>query len=381
MNIPRIILSAAIVLSIYGGAHYYIAKRLYQWLDLLSLGINVKIYTCVFILVALSLFLGFSPLPPGVRSVFACIGAYWIGIFVYLLIFTFAADIAVLIIRAVKIIPGAVPQSALFVKGLIVVLLTAGVVSYGLFNANQIRHVTYDIRLKEAALNDMRIVLISDSHLGAKSSSESNLERIVRAINELAPDIVCISGDIFNDDFDALRDPERAGALLKNIDATYGVYASLGNHDGGRTLPQIMSFLEESNIKLLNDEYVIIDGRLALFGRLDSRPIGGSGELRRQDIAETIKTVGAEMPVIVMEHNPSHYKEYGGETGLILSGHTHRGQLFPGSLITSAMYISDYGHFQKDGDSPHMITTSGIGTWGPPMRVGTNNEIVSIILR
>jgi len=381
MNVPRIILAAAVVLSVFGGANYYIARRQYQWLELLSLNINAKVYACVFILIALSLFLGFLPLPVGLRRVFAWIGAYWTGIFVYLLIFTLLADIFVILGSITRIISSPTPQTVLFCRGLIVVLLTVGLVSYGLFNANRTRYVSYDIQLREASLNDLAIVLISDLHMGSTSSFEKNLGSIVEAINYLDPDIVCIAGDIFNDNYSSVRDPDRAIALFKTLDATYGVYACLGNHDGGHTLPQMMDFLEKSNIRLLNDEYVVIDGRLALFGRLDSSPIGGAGALLRKDIQEVMASVGADMPVIVMEHNPSQIYRYGGEADLILSGHTHRGQIFPGSIITGLMYTADYGHYQRDVDSPHVITTSGIGSWGPPMRIGTNNEIVSIVLR
>jgi len=381
MNMLRIILASVIVLFVYGGANFYIARRLYQWLGLLSLNINVKVYTCIVIIFALSLFLGFSPLPSGIRGVFAWIGAYWIGIFVYLLIFTLVTDFAVLIGSITKLIPAPTPQSVLFYRGLATVLLTAGVVSYGLFNASQVRHVSYELQLGDTALGGMRVVLISDSHLGAINNFEKNLEKTIAAINDLTPDIVCIAGDIFNDDFYNIRDPNRASNLFRSIDATYGVFACLGNHDGGSTLPRMIEFLERSNVKLLSDEYVLIDDRLALFGRMDSRPIGGSGELRRRDITSVIASIGAELPVIVMEHNPSHIYEYGGEVDLILAGHTHKGQLFPGGLITRAMYTADYGHYQKDSGSPHVITTSGIGSWGPPMRVGTNNEIVDIVLR
>ena len=381
MNIPRIIIAAAIVLSVYGGANYYIARRLYQWFNVLSVDINLKVYTCVFVLLALSLFLGFAPLPSGVRYVFSWIGAYWTGFFVYLLVFTIIADISMVLVSLTRIIPNPAPQSVLFCRGLVVLLLTVGIVSYGLYNGNQIRHVSYEISLRDAALDDTKIVLISDLHLGATNSLEKNLEKMVKTINDLKPDVVCIAGDIFNDNFSALRDPERAISLFRDVDATYGVYACLGNHDGGSSLPQMIEFLEKSNIRLLKDEHVVIDGRLALFGRLDPSPIGGSEGLMRQDIADAITLAAADMPVIVMDHNPSYINEYGSETGLILAGHTHRGQIFPGSLITGAMYAADYGHYQTHNESPHVITTSGIGTWGPPMRIGTNNEIVSIVLR
>ena len=227
----------------------------------------------------------------------------------------------------------------------------------------------------------MSIVLIADSHLGSINSCESRLEGIVQTINKMSPDIVCIAGDLFNDDFGAIRDPERASSLFKGINATHGVFACLGNHDGGSTLGQMKDFLEESNIKLLNDEYEIIDGRLALFGRVDSSPRGGFGELSRQDISDAITSVSVNMPVVVMDHNPSNIDEYGSEVDLILAGHSHAGQIFPGNLLSRALFTVGYGHYQKDTASPHVIVTSGASTWGPPFRIGTSNEIVRIVIK
>jgi len=374
------IFAAAMIVAVYGGANIYIARRFYQWLNLLLPNIYAKIYAIIYIVIALSLILGFMPLPAVIKNTFSWIGAYWMGIFMYLLIFFLLVDIVILLGGLVRLIPNPMPQSVHFYRGLIAVILTIGVVCYGAFNTTQLRHVSYEIQLKDAALNNMKIVLISDTHFGAINNVENMLERIVQEINDLNPDIVCIVGDIFNDNFNAIRSPNRAAFLLRNIDSTYGVFACLGNHDGGRTLNQMKNFLTESNITLLNDECVIIDNRFALFGRLDSSPIGGFGGLERRNISEVIASVSANMPVIVMEHNPAHIDEYGGEVDLILAGHSHRGQMFPGSLITRAVFDIDYGHFQKDANSPHVIVTSGVSTWGPPMRVGTNNEIVSIIL-
>jgi predicted MPP superfamily phosphohydrolase len=82
-----------------------------------------------------------------------------------------------------------------------------------------------------------------------------------------------------------------------------------------------------------------------------------------------------------MDHNPSNLGQYGNEIDLILSGHTHRGQMFPANLVTKAMYVTHYGRYQKDDNSPHVIVTSGAGIWGMPMRIGSNNEIVMITLR
>ena len=302
------------------------------------------------------------------------------GIFVYLLIFFIVADLVILFGSIAKIIPNPMLQSIRFYVGLIVLLLTTGLVSYGMYNANQIKYVSYDIQMKEKTLaSDIKIVLISDLHLGAVNS-EKHLESIVQGINNLEPDIVCLAGDIFNDDYHAIRNPDKVIDLLKSIKATYGVYASLGNHDGGKTFNEMVRFLEQSNIKLLNDEYVIIDERLVLLGRVDPSPIGGFGELKRKDIMDILASIDTNLPVVVMDHTPSNIEQYAREIDLLLAGHSHRGQIFPFNLITKAIYTVDYGHYQKDTDSPHVIVTSGVGTWAMPMRIGSNSEIVSILL-
>jgi len=167
------------------------------------------------------------------------------------------------------------PGRIRFAAGSAALLLTACVVGYGIFNAHQVRHVSYTVQTGEAkAPAGLHIVLISDLHLGAVHS-EKHLERIIDEINRLEPDLVCMAGDIFNDDFNAIRDPDKASALLRSLKTRYGVYASLGNHDSGKTFGLMTAFLERSNVNLLTDEYVIVDGRLALFGRVDPSPIAG----------------------------------------------------------------------------------------------------------
>jgi len=378
---PGIIFAIILMFSFYGGINYYIARKIYLWLCSFSTNLNVYIYTGTYILLALSMFLAFLPIPSSIKRVFSYISSHWMVIFVYLLLFFLASDLVVLLGRLTNLIPTPIPQSVRFCAGLVVVLLTTGFVSYGLFNANQIKYVSYDIGLKEKTLfPELKIVLISDLHLGAVNS-EKNLSNIIQGINNLNPDIVCIAGDIFNDDLNALRNPSGAIDLFKSITPTYGTYACLGNHDGGKTFQEMIHFLEQSNIKLLNDEYVTVDERLVLIGRVDPSPIGGFGGLERKEITDIITSIDTSLPVVVMDHNPSNIKQYGKEVDLILAGHTHQGQIFPGNLITNAIFTVDYGYYRKNSDSPRVIVTSGAGTWGMPMRIGTNNEIVTITLR
>ena len=381
MSKVGIMLSMICILSFYIILNLYIGRKIFQWIRLFFPYINKAVYTVVYGFFALSLVIVFLPLPTNIKRTMSWISSYWMGIFIYLLIFFLIADLIILLGRMTKIIPTPISQSIHFYTGLSVILLTAGVVSYGIYHANQIKYVSYDIHTKATALSTrMKIVLISDLHLGAVNS-EKRLENIVKNINNLEPDIVCIAGDIFNDDYYALQNPEKAIGLLKSITATYGVYGSLGNHDSGKTFDEMINFLKQSHIKLLNDTYVIIDGRLALFGRVDPSPIGGFGELKRKEITESIASLDPKLPVVVMDHTPSNIEQYGENVDLVLAGHTHKGQIFPGSLITNAVFVVDYGHYQKDTVSPHVIVTSGVGTWGMPMRVGSNNEIVSINLR
>jgi predicted MPP superfamily phosphohydrolase len=371
-----------LILACYGGANAYVGARMLQWLTLLFPRIDRGAFAAVFIIVAASTLLGLMPIPQPFKGIMAWIGSYWLGIFIYLLLFFLLADVCVLLGSLAGIIPNPSPLAVRFWMGWASILMTTGLVSYGLWHANHLEIVTYDLKMKEAAWPaPLKVVLISDLHLGAVRSEE-RLERVIRSINGLEPDLVCLAGDIFNNDYEAIRDPDRVMELLLGLKSTHGVYACLGNHDGGRTLDKMLGLLERSRVRVLNDEHEIVGGRLVLIGRLDSSPIGGFGGRRRRDTAEILsRAQGQNLPVVVMDHSPGHIGEYDGRVDLVLSGHTHRGQVFPISLITRAIYEVDYGHYRKDDESPQAVVTSGAGTWAMPMRVGTNNEVVEIQLR
>jgi len=370
-------------LLIYGAANVYIGRRLYGGLARIFPSLKGRVFAWPYGAVAAAFVLSYLPLPGALRDWAAVFGSYWIGVFVYLLLWFVVADFVLAAGRLTRLIPSPVPETFRLWVFVFVVACTIGFAGYGTWHATQIREVRYEVKLQAPAIaSPLKIVMISDLHLGAVRS-ESRLEEIVGRINRMRPDLIVMPGDIFNDDFQSIRNPERASAILRQLEATYGVYASLGNHDGGSTFPQMLQFLEDSNITVLMEEHVVIDERLVLIGRLDPSPIGGYGGLTRQatdGLLAEIDGLDPKLPRIVLDHTPSQLAQYGNEVDLILSGHTHRGQIFPGNLITRMLYEVDYGHYQKNPASPHVIVTSGVGTWGMPMRVGTNNEIVEIIL-
>jgi len=326
----------------------------------------------------LGMILGFIrsmlPISPVLRNVLGTVSSYWMGIFVYLLLFMLLADVLYLILRCF------LPVSPTrFLTILAAIVFAIGTSAYGFVHANDLQHVSYDVPVSDMHAEETKLVMISDLHLGAVSS-EKRLAKIVQEINVLRPDLICIAGDFFDNDFHAIHSPEKAAQTLKELQAKYGVYVCPGNHDSGQTVPDMLRFWEDCGIRLLADDYIVIDDRLILAGRLDPSPIGGFDGRRRAPLETVLSDAPKGLPVIVMDHNPISAASYGSGDSLVLSGHTHKGQIFPGSLITRRMYDVDHGRWQKDSNSPYVIVTSGVGTWGMPMRVGTDSEIVSITL-
>lgn len=369
------------IISIIGGANFYVAKRIYQCVNFFLP--NLRFFICLIFFVAMTLIMimgfanSFLPIGQKAAHILDVISSYWMGFFMYLLIFIILSDAAMLVIRLVKSSKWKYMPALRMITVLTAVIFTIVTVTYGLIHVGNIKHVSYNIELSDKKMSEeINLVLITDLHLGS-ARSEARLNGIVNEINSLQPDVVCIAGDFFNTDFNSIQNVEETAQILKTISAKYGVYACLGNHDGGKTLDKMLDFLEQCKIKALNDEYVTVDNLFTLVGRLDASAIGGYNNMTRKSLSDVLEGTDKTLPIIVMDHNPACISEYSGEVDLVLSGHTHKGQVFPGSLITNAMYIVDYGHYVEENGT-QIIVSSGIGTWGPPMRVGSNSEIVSV---
>lgn len=377
----RGIIMIALVFSLLAGTSCYLSYRLYQGLAAFLTGVKfwpVLVAVCILMLL---LGLGFGralmPFSVELKHVLGLIGGYCMGTFIYLLMFTVAADLLLLLPRILKLSFTAHRLFNSFVM-LGVLLLTLGTCIYGYAHVKQIDHVSYEIQLRDRKdISDLNVVMISDLHLGAVGS-EKRLQAVVDEINACRPDIVCIAGDFFDTDIASIQDPEAAIRTIRSIEATYGVYACLGNHDGGKTFDRMVDFLQQADIRLLDDSYTVIDDKLVLAGRLDASAIGGYGDRKRLPFSEVFERTDPSMPVIVLDHNPAHIDEYTTQADLILCGHTHKGQLFPANLLTKLIYTVDYGYYRKDAQSPQVVVSSGVGAWGFPMRVGTNCEIVTL---
>ena len=371
----------ALLLALFGVIDFYLSKKLHTIISFAAPKAPFWISLAFIIAVTLIIIFGFMrsllPLNNGLKEFLKIASSYLMGIFLYLLFFTLLCDGVLLLLKLTKLV--SVTVKLRFFASLLSIVLTATVSLYGFLNVGTPKNTYYKITLSNTETKDLKIVMLSDLHLGSVKS-ESRLPEIVAAINAQRPDIICIAGDFFDSDFTAIKNPLAAQKTLKKLSATYGVFACLGNHDAGATFDDMLDFLNECNITALNDAYTIIDNRLILVGRLDSSPIGSTNEFKRKELKEILGNLtDSPEPIVVMDHNPQNYDSYNNKTDLVLSGHTHKGQLFPGNLLTGLMYTVHYGYYKAE-NSPHIVVSSGVGTWGPPMRVGTSCEIVTIDL-
>ena len=242
-------------------------------------------------------------------------------------------------------------------------------------------------------VDELTIVLVADLHLSVNTHYKT-IERMVEAINNEQADAVLIAGDIFTSSYASLKDPDRYAALLASINSRYGTFAVCGNHDveeglfGGFPVTPISQafrisemddFFSACHFRMLYDEIADLDGRLQIAGRVDGEK-AGDGTDNRKDAAQLLRDADPDIPLLVLEHEPVEFaqlKENGAD--LALCGHTHAGQFFPGTITTNLFFDNTWGYKKVDGLDTYV--TSGIGYYGPPIRVGCDSEIMVIKLR
>ncbi len=375
------VIALILALSAFVGLFVNAGRKLFLWLRPLFTGVSPVVYGTVYgvILTAVLAFFVVSRIPDnGLPRIIFNIAHYALGFLLYIMMLANLVDLLLFLGRILRLLPAQLPQQASIAAGTVVLVIAAGLSVYGAVHASAIQTSRYEVQLRLGTEAEERaslqIALISDLHLGYVME-ENHMKKIVAAVNAVKPDLICIAGDIFDGDATSLKNPEALQHLFREMKATHGVYAVHGNHDAGASYDQMMDFLAGAGVQVLKDEAVAIDGRVVLAGRMDSSPIGRQGEGRK---ALELPQGTEELPVIVMDHQPGNIKEYGGNVDLIFCGHTHQGQMFPFNLITNALFDVDYGYYQMPDNGPQVIVTSGAGTWGPPQRVATDNEIAAV---
>jgi predicted MPP superfamily phosphohydrolase len=239
----------------------------------------------------------------------------------------------------------------------------------GVCNAGWTRITRATVRLSNlpSAWRGRRAALISDLHLGHVRNG-SFLRRIVAKVLREAPDAIFIAGDLFDG---TAIDAHRATEPLKQLAAPQGVYFVAGNHEQFRGDSTYMSAVEAAGIRVLSNEKVDVDG-LQILGV----PYGYA--VQRGRFASVLHAIGLdrERASILLTHAPDHPEiAEGAGISLQLSGHTHLGQFLPWNWVARRVYRQFVYGLSRIGNM-QVFTSSGAGTWGPPLRLGSKPEIV-----
>lgn len=221
------------------------------------------------------------------------------------------------------------------------------------------------------------IVALSDLHVGI-SPGEDWLAARVEQVDAMHPDLIVLVGDII-EGHDMGEHDQRISAVLHRLSAPLGVWGVTGNHERYAGLDSSVRFLDDAGIKLLHDQWTELRPGLALAGIDDARD--------RRDPVDLAKRLGkaldgrpANAATILLSHRPDNPDIAAGfGVGLMLSGHTHGGQIWPFDYITAQFNDMLEGRYEIDGMTA--LVSRGAGTWGPRMRLWTPGEILRITLR
>jgi predicted MPP superfamily phosphohydrolase len=382
MKHAPVIIFLFIFFTLYGLINWYIFVRGWQALPVQSM-LRVP-YAALFAFLALSFIGGrflekvwVSPVSSGLLW----IGSFWLAALLYFLLAVVLLDLLRLLNLMVPLFPSWLARSYGEAKlwtmaGLVGAVALA--LASGHVNALHPRITEIDIRLRKPLEGGgaVMIAAASDIHLGP-IVGRRRFEKIVETINGLQPDLILLPGDIVDED---LAPVIRAnlGEHLRSLHARLGVFAVTGNHEYIGGVESAVAYLREHGVTVLRDSAAVLPGGVTIIGREDRSAVTMAGRTRKT-LAELLKGVDVSRPVVVLDHQPFHLEE-AAEAGVDfqLSGHTHHGQLWPLNFITRAIYEDSWGYLRK-GDTQYYVS-SGVGTWGPPVRTGNYPEILSIRL-
>ena len=321
------------------------------------------------------------------------IGNLWLGFFMFYSALTIFLTLILIIVSKIK----KDDEKRLLKHVLNVAFVVAFVVTiFGLVHAQSPKIVNYDVTLdkKSAEISELKVVLIADLHLSVNSDVKLT-EKMVEEVNSVNPDLVVVAGDIFTSNYEGLKNPEAYSSALSQMKAKYGVYAVAGNHDVDENLfsgfsispvseafrtSEMDKFFEDCGFTMLYDECVpVADGNIILAGRIDAEK-AGDGTRNRMTAEELLKNADKELPVFVLQHEPIEFNELSrAGADIVLSGHTHNGQIFPGNLVVP--FFNENGYGVKDLYGIKTVVTAGVGYYGPPIRVGTDSEVTVVNIK
>jgi len=382
MKTSSFIIFLSIVLLVYGSLNYYIFIRGWQAIPRISL-LRTN-YLILFLILSSSFFAGriLERYYPSIFSdILVWIGSFWLGAILYFFLIIIFLDILRLINNSFPFFPAFATFDYLKTKSAVLMISILAVfvlLGFGFINAKNpvIKELKLNVNKSAGNLKVLNIVMASDIHLGT-IIGKNRLKEIVDKINGLNADIVLLPGDIVDEDVAPVIRND-IGSILIRIKSKYGTYAVTGNHEYIGGVEPAVNYLSEHNINILRDSVLKIDDSFYLVGRED-RSISSFAGKKRKELSALLSETDKSLPIILMDHQP-----FGLDSAvkngidLQISGHTHNGQLFPINLIEKFIFELSSGYLKKE--QTHFYVSTGVGTWGPPVRIGNRPEIVNIKL-
>ncbi len=324
-------------------------------------------------------------------SLLYLISCIWMGIFLYLIMALFPIWA---IFWAGKLV-GSIPDMRIITT--VFFALALAVSLYGIWRSRnpELKQIEVTIKSLPDHWRNKIVVQLSDLHLGAINGT-GFMKRVAEKVNSVRPEAIVITGDLF----DGMGgDLPSFIAFLNSLKASKGVFFVTGNHEGYLGFDAPLAIIRNTNIRVLDNEIVDLEG-LQIVG------VSFPEHYRKNRVRSLLAQPGSfdsEKPSILLYHTPTNIAERDTDRGsqqtrtywfpdtsmalakqigidLQLSGHTHKGQLFPFGLLTRVVYNQHDRGLHKEGRF-HLYVSSGVGTWGPPMRVDSPPEIVVINLR
>lgn len=271
-------------------------------------------------------------------------------------------------------------------SGIIPIIVSAVLLAYGYINMNNVVETDYTVYTDKTIREEgYRVALLADVHYGVSLTMEE-LREVCDKISERDVDIVVLCGDIV-DDNTTNEEMRTFFEIFSSIKNRHGIFYVYGNHDRqlyrtdrAYTESELRSVIEGNGIIILEDDTYPINDEFTIVGREDTSYYGSDG---RKSMEALLKDVDMDDFILTLDHQPKKYEENGkAGTDLLLSGHTHGGQIWPANILFEIVKFDDavYGYTAIDDDT-QAIVTSGLAGWGFPVKTASPAEYVIIDIK
>ena len=347
-----------IILLSYIGANVYIFVRAAQAITIFPTGLKIVLailfWICV-ILPFISIFARNAKIPFQLSGAMYEIGNSWLVVTLYMFLLLLIFDILELC---------GVHNNYGFITSVIIIGLTF---TYGYINYRHPKINNIKLTLNDKGQYHLKILAFSDLHLG-NGTRKKALQRYIKMINAQSPDLILIGGDLIDNGVAPLY-KQNMNEEIAELKAPLGIFMVPGNHEYYSGINESAKFICGTQIHLLRDTVVTLEGSLQIIGRDDYT------NKRRKSLKELMSTCDRNKPTILLDHQPHHLSETQAEgINLQFSGHTHHGQFWPVSWITDKIFEQSHG-YKKWGKS-NIYVSSGLSLFGPPFRIGTQSDMV-----